>query len=73
MRRRWIFRLRLRKRVIVTTTDGQGFSGVLFDMDAEAVVLRETEALGVAARSHPVPVDGELLILREDVAYIQVP
>lgn len=67
-----IIRNHLRRRAIVTTHDGQGFSGVLYDADTEAVILREAEALDLADGTR-VAVDGELLILRTEVAYIQLP
>lgn len=67
---RHLFRQRLRKQVIATLKDGQAFAGILFDVDKELLVLRRAEALGPDGRT---PVDGEVLILREEVSFLQVP
>lgn len=64
---------RLRHKVIVTLKDGASFSGVLYEADSEALVLRSAEALDSDPRSGPVPVDGEVLILRADVSFMQIP
>lgn len=64
---------RLRERVIVTTKTGDSFAGVLFSHDTKAIVLRETEALGAGERRTNVVLDGELIVLLPDVAYIQRP
>lgn len=64
---------RLRERVIVTTKGGDSFGGVLFSHDDKALVLRETQALGAGERSTDLPLDGELIVLLPDVAYIQKP
>ncbi len=61
---------RRRRRVVVTLKSGESFAGVLVEA-REALVLRQTEALGDNRAS--VPVDGEVLILRSDVSFIQVP
>lgn len=67
-----IIREHLRRKVIVTLKTGEGFGGVLFSADSEAIVLRDVVLLDATAtdRSHS-PVDGELLVLRPDLAYIQ--
>lgn len=66
-----MLRSRTKRRVLVTNHDGTWFSGVLYGHDRRSLVLREvhTEAEGGAA----VPVDGEVLILADDVAHIQFP
>lgn len=64
---------RLRERVIVTLKTGESFAGVLFSHDNKALVLRETQALGAGERSTDLPLDGELIVLLPDVAYIQKP
>ena len=66
-----VLRRRLRRKAIITTHAGQGFAGVLFEADRNAFVLRDAEALGDAGSR--MGVDGELLILAADVAYIQLP
>lgn len=68
-----LLRLRLRHRVIITLKSGEAFSGVLYEADSEAVVLRDAEALGAGERGKNLVVDGEVLILRGDVAYMQLP
>lgn len=69
---RRLIRQRLRRRVVVTLKSGAAFRGLLFDVDRESVVLRDTEHLNDTARG-PIPVDGELLVLRADIDYLQVP
>lgn len=64
-----LMRSRVRDRVVVTLKTGGAFRGVLFDVDARSLVLRDAEA--VAPSDRPVPVDGELLVARTDVAYFQ--
>jgi small nuclear ribonucleoprotein (snRNP)-like protein len=64
---------RLRERVIVTTKAGDAFAGLLYSHDNKALVLRQTEALGVGERKTDIPLDGELIVLLPDVAYIQRP
>jgi small nuclear ribonucleoprotein (snRNP)-like protein len=64
---------RIHDRVIVTLKTGESFSGVLFANDRKALVLRETAALGAGERSTNLPLDGEIIVLLSDVAYIQRP
>lgn len=64
---------RLRRKVLVTMKSGDGFSGVLFLADRDCLVLREAVAVAYGPRSESVPVGGELLLLRADVAYVQLP
>jgi small nuclear ribonucleoprotein (snRNP)-like protein len=68
-----LLRLRLRRRCIVTLKTGDSFSGVLYAADSEAIVLREAEAVGMGEKRTNLVVDGEVLILRDDVAYVQLP
>jgi small nuclear ribonucleoprotein (snRNP)-like protein len=69
-----LIREHLRKRVIVTLKTGEAFGGVLFSADSEALVLREAVLLEVNGTDRAAqPVDGELLVLRADVAYLQFP
>lgn len=65
-----MFRDRKRSVFIVTTKDGRAFRGVLFDFDKRCMVLRNTEAL---EGSGPILVDGELLLLWADVAFLNRP
>lgn len=66
-------RSRYRRRALVTLKNGDTFDGVLFEADRQAVVLRNASQVGVANQAGPVPVDGEVLILLEDVVVIQLP
>jgi hypothetical protein len=59
--------------VLVTLKSGESFSGVLWEADGGALVLRETSAIGAGEKRTDLPLDGELLILLPDVAYIQRP
>jgi small nuclear ribonucleoprotein (snRNP)-like protein len=69
-----LIREHLRRKVIVTLKTGEGFGGVLFSADSEAVVLRDAVLLdGNGTDRTPTPVDGELLVLRADVSYLQFP
>lgn len=62
---------RQRTVVVVTTKDGHSYRGVLFDFDRTCLVLRNTEALDIP--EGPLPVDGELLLLWPDVAFVNRP
>lgn len=69
---RHIIRQHLRKAVLVTLKTGEGFRGVLFDADGDAFVLRNAAAVEANGTDRtPTPVDGELVILRADVAFCQ--
>lgn len=70
---RHLFRQRLRRQVIVTLKTGEAFSGVLFDVDKELLVLRKAAMLDFPAAGAETQVDGEVLVLRQDVAYLQLP
>lgn len=67
-----ILRERTRKTVVVTLKSGVTFSGVLWQTDSEAFVLRNAEALAVGERRETAPVDGELVLLRADIDYTQL-
>lgn len=73
MSRSRVIAARLRERVIVTLKSGESFAGILFSHDGKALVLREAEALGAGERRTNVLLDGELIVLLPDVAYIQKP
>lgn len=62
---------RLLATVVVTLKSGTAFRGVLYAEDSGAVVLCNAEQLtadGATPRA-----DGEIIILREDVDYVQRP
>lgn len=77
MRRYRIWRLRRLKRVIVTLKPIAGavtsFDGLLFDWDEDVIVLRNTTAIEQGPNGSNVGVDGELILLRNDVAFMQRP
>lgn len=66
-----VLRNRIRRQIIVTLKSEQSYRGVLWEADAHAFVLRSAELLNADHTS--VVVDGELLVLREDVRYLQRP
>lgn len=61
----------LRARFLVTLKTGETFNGLLSDSDARSLVL--VDATSLAADREPLPVDGCLIVARDDVAYIQRP
>ena len=64
---------RYRERVFVTTKSGQAFTGMLFSADSKALVLRYASATGAGENATDLPLDGELIVLLPDVAFIQRP
>jgi small nuclear ribonucleoprotein (snRNP)-like protein len=66
-----VLKARRKRRAVVTTHDGKSFSGVLYEADREALVLRNAKAL--TRDGGEVSIDGELLLLTLDVAYVQLP
>lgn len=61
-------RFRPRRTVIVTCKSGQAWRGVLCGVDRRMVVLRAAEHLDTAETA-----DGEVLIHRADIEFIQRP
>ena len=64
---------RFRDRVVVTTKTGDSFDGILYSADDKALVLRHASAIGAADDKSDLPLDGELIVLLPDVAWIQRP
>jgi hypothetical protein len=62
---------RYRSTVIVTLKTGMAFRGVLFDADAGTLVLRSAQAIADGAA--PLTVDGEVLVDRSEVDFLQRP
>jgi small nuclear ribonucleoprotein (snRNP)-like protein len=60
---------KVRQRIVVNLTDDSSIRGVLLDVHADCIVLAQAEALAPDAS---VPIDGETLILRERVKWVQV-
>lgn len=67
-----LLRERLRQDVIVTLRSGEAFRGVLYAADVRSLVLREVKML-TDASAHPMVVDGELIVARDHVDYLQRP
>lgn len=63
-----VVRRHVRRKCLVTLKDGQAFSGVLWEADRRLIVLRDATVAETG-----VPVDGEVLLHRSDVAYVQLP
>jgi hypothetical protein len=63
-------KLVLHRRVIVNLTDGSAMDGVIWDERGELIVLRDAQ-LHVDGGS--TPLDGEVIVDRARVAFVQVP
>jgi len=63
----------MRRQVIVTLKTGEAFAGILYDVDKELLVLRKATMLDAPNPGDIAQVDGEVLVLREEVAYLQLP
>lgn len=68
-----LLRERLCDKVVVTLKSGSAFAGVLFKADDRVVILRDTQALGAAPSGDHVAVDGELILFRSDIDFMQRP
>lgn len=68
-RRDRIVRSMRRFRLVVTLKDGSTWDGVLFDSDERTLLLYDATAIQ-SDRSR-VSADGDVLLHREDVSYIQ--
>jgi hypothetical protein len=60
----------LARKVIVNCKDGTAMRGVLWQRRADYLVLRNAELL--PQRADPIKVDGEALLFKADVLFIQV-
>jgi len=59
----------VRTRFLVATRTGATWDGVLMEADERSVVLRDAKVIGTDGTE--TPADGEVLIPRGDVAYMQ--
>lgn len=66
-----MLRSRTKRRCLVTTDGGTWFAGVLLSHDRRSLVL--VSATTEAEDGSTASVDGEVLILLDDVAHIQFP
>jgi hypothetical protein len=62
---------RISEKVIVTLKAGPAFEGVLWDADDRCWVLRNAEAIGAAKGGGPLPLDGEVIVLTNDILHVQ--
>jgi hypothetical protein len=63
-----VIRALLRERFVVTLTTGETFEGIVLDADASTIRLVQAFAI---SDNDKVPVDGQLFLPREHVAYMQ--
>lgn len=63
--------IRAKREVIVTLKTGETFTGALYASDRDCLVLRNAEAIGFGPDSRNAPVQGEAVLLRSNVAYVQ--
>lgn len=63
-------RLATRKRVLVSLRSGSAVTGVLWARKGRSLVLKSAELLEPG--TEPVPLDGELVLDRDQVDYMQV-
>jgi len=68
-----VLRSRIHEQFLVTTKDGAAFSGILYTADEKMLVLRNAEAVGAGENKTNLPLDGEIIIIMSDVAYLQRP
>lgn len=61
----------VRERVLVNLVDGRAFDAILWSRRGQLLVLRDSRLITPGSDS-PVPVDGEVIIERPKVAFIQV-
>jgi hypothetical protein len=66
---RWESRSQARRRVLVNLDTGRTFSGVLWSKTGDWLVLRNAEMVERGAA--PVPVDGEVIVERDRVEFVQ--
>lgn len=64
---------RLRSRVIVTLASGESFDGILWEADRDVWVLRDARALGGGRDGATVGLDGEVVLLADQILYAQRP
>lgn len=62
---------RLRDRFIITTVTGETFDGLLEDVDDKTVVMVNAGVMRDSGST--TPVEGELVIRRDSIAYMQKP
>lgn len=58
------------RRVIINLKTGRSFKGVLWERRGEYLVLREAQM--IRERESPLPVDGELVVDKTNIDFMQV-
>lgn len=66
-----LIRERTLKRVVATLKSGSCFVGILYAADSEAFILRDAKL--IQPDREPTSVDGEVLVMRADLDYLQLP
>lgn len=61
----------VRRQVIVNLKSGRAFRGILWKQAGPLLLLRKVEMLETGRP--PMPVDGEVLVERDEVEFIQAP
>ena len=59
-----------RRRAVVTLKDSTSFAGVLWAVDKHCLVLRNASLIEDRAQTK---VDGEVVVLRAEVSFVQLP
>lgn len=60
----------VRKRVIINTKSDKTFRGIIWKHNSQFVILKNVELLHSSKQA--TPVDGEVIIYRTDIDFIQV-
>lgn len=66
----WARRLVVRRRVVVELVTEQTIAGVMWTRRGRTLVLKNCELL--ASNASPVPMDGDVIVDRDQVAWVQV-
>lgn len=64
---------RVRRRVLVTLKSGTDFVGILAAADDQAWVLVDASAVRMGDNGADLPVDGEIILMTAEIAYVQKP
>lgn len=67
-----LLRSRLREEFIVTMSDGSGWRGVLYAADDRTIALRGVTSM-TSQDGQRRPVDGELILERSHISFMQRP
>lgn len=59
-----------KRQVILNTKSGKAFRGILWKLHPRMIIVKNAEFLKL--KGETVPLDGDLVILREEVEFLQV-